>query len=62
MLDPPYVSVLDPKSSRTNDDVMCLDYGEEVAPTTGNGTAWLEEMDRALSIHANAKKMCKKSY
>ena len=49
MLDPLYVSVLDPKSSRTNDDIMCWDYGEEVAPTIGNDTAWLKEMDRALS-------------
>lgn len=39
---------------------MCLDFGEVVAPTTSNDTASLEEMHRALDIHANVKKMCKK--
>ena len=36
---------------------MCLDSGEEVAPTTCNYSASMEEMDRALCIYVNMKNM-----
>ena len=60
MLDPPPIPISDSKSSGSDGTVICLELGDEVAPTTGNGKASLEQMDRALPIDANAKKMCRK--
>ena len=59
-LDPPYVAVPEPKSSRTDDSVTCLEGGEEVAPTTADETACLQEMDMAPPTRAKVNKMCKK--
>ena len=59
-LDPLYVLVPEPKSSRTDDSVTCLEGGEEVAPTTADDITCLQEMDRAPPTHAKVNKMCKK--
>ena len=59
-LDPPYVPVPEPKSSRTDDSVTCLEGGEEVAPTTSDDIAYLQETDKAPPTLAKVNKMCKK--
>ena len=48
------------KETRTNDDVMCLDFGEDVAPTTCNDSASVEEMEGAERMCENGQKMCRK--
>ena len=58
--DPPYVRVLEPESSGTDDSITCLEGGEEVAPTTAENTACLQETDRAPPTHVKVNKMCKK--
>ena len=59
-LDPPYVPVPEPESSGTDDSVTCLEGGEEVAPTTADDTACLQETDRAPPTRVKVNKMCKK--
>ena len=59
--DPPYVPLSDSESSRNDESVIGLELEEAAAPTTADETACLEEMDRALPIHANVKKMCNRS-
>ena len=39
---------------------MCLELQEEVAPTTRNDTARLQEMNKGLPIHVNMKKIFKR--
>ena len=56
--DPPYILVLEPKSSRTADFVTCLEGEKEVVPTTADDTACLQETGRAPPIYANVNKMC----
>ena len=56
----PYVPVPEPESSGTDDSVTCLEGGEEVARTTADDTAWLQETDRAPPTRAKVNKMCKK--
>ena len=58
--DLPYVMVPKPESFGTDDFVMCLEGGEEVASTTANDTAGLQKTDRALPTYAKVNKMCKK--
>ena len=60
MLDPLYVSVSDSETTATDDDVMCLDSGEEGTLNTRNDFAYMEEMKRTQRLCADVRKMCKK--
>ena len=59
-LGPLYVPIPDSKSSETDDFLICLEAREKVAPVTSNDTTCLEEMDKAMPIHASVKKMYKR--
>ena len=43
---PQYVPMSDTKSSKSDDVVICLDYGEEGAPNTHNDSTYVEQMER----------------
>ena len=58
--DPLYVPVPEPESSGTDDSVTWLEGGEEVATTTADDTACLQETDRAPPNRVKVNKMCKK--
>ena len=58
--DPPYTLVPEPKSFGTDNFVMYLEGGEELAHTTSDDTAYLQEMDRVPPTHPKVNKMCKK--
>ena len=44
----------------TDDDVMCLDFVEDVAPIAWNDFPFVEEMERAERLCENMRKMCRK--
>ena len=48
------------EETRTDDNVMCLDFAEDVAPTTCNDSASVEEMERGECMYENVRKMCRK--
>ena len=48
------------EETHTDDYVMCVDFGEDVAPTTCNDSASVEEMERAEGMCENVRKMCRK--
>ena len=58
--DPLYVPISDSENTKTDDDVMCLDSGEEGAPNTRNDFTYMEEMKRTQHVCADVRKMCKK--
>ena len=59
--DPPYVPVSDSESTETDDDVLCLDFGEEGAPNTRIDFTCVEQMERARRMCAEVRKMCQKT-
>ena len=59
MSNPLYVPISDFETTENDDDVMCLDSGEEGAPNTRNGFAGVKEMERAWRMCAEVRKMCK---
>ena len=48
------------EETRTDDDLTCLDSGEDVAPTTCSDFAYAEEMERAERMCENVRKMSRK--
>ena len=52
--------MLETESSRTDGSVTCLEGGEEVALTTADDIACLQEMDRAPPTRVKVNKLCKK--
>ena len=58
--DSPHVPISNVETTKNNDNVMCLDSGEDLAPTTGNASAFVEEIETAKHMHANMRKICKK--
>ena len=55
--DPLYVPVSDSKSTKIDDDVMCLDSGEEGSPNIRNEVACVQEMERVQRMCADIRKM-----
>ena len=49
-MSPPYVPVSNPETTKTDDDVMYLDSGEEGAPNTCNDFTFVEEMERPQRV------------
>ena len=60
MSDPLYVPVSDSKTTKIDDDIMCLDSGEEGDPNTRNDLTCVEEIERARRMCAEVRKMCRK--
>ena len=57
-LDSPYALVSDFESIKTDDNAMCLDFGEEGAPTNNNDSTSMEEMERVQQMCVDVRKMC----
>ena len=48
------------KDTRTDDDVVFLEFGEDVAPITCNDSTSAEDMERAERMCEDVRKMCRK--
>ena len=48
------------EDTRTDDDVVFLEFGEDVAPKTCNDSTSAEEMERAERMCEDVRKMCRK--
>ena len=56
MSDSPYVPGSDTNTTRTHNDVRCLDSGEDLAPTTCNDAASAEWREKLRGMSACVQK------
>ena len=49
------------EETRFDDGVICLDFGEDVAPTTCNDSTYIEEMERAERMCENVERCARNS-